>query len=68
MIIPQNNEFTGEQEIEVREILGEFNCTLKPIKGQTQTIYAILGDERHELMINRVEGTPTERRFTYRPQ
>lgn len=56
MIIPQKSEFTGEQEQEIREILGEFNCTLKPIKGATRTVYAIMGDERHELMINRVEG------------
>ncbi len=56
MIIPKSTEFTAEQELEVRDILAEFNCALKTIKGQTRTIYAIMGDERHELMINRLEG------------
>ena len=56
MIIPKNNEFTAAQEQEVQEILAEFNCSLKPIKGATRTVYGIMGDERHELMINRLEG------------
>ena len=48
MIIPRKNKLT--------EIVGEFNCTLTPIIGTTRTIFAIRGDERHELMINRIEG------------
>lgn len=56
MIIPQTDKFTEEQFKEVESILNEFNCSLSPIPGDTRTIYAIRGDERHELMINRLEG------------
>ncbi len=56
MIIPKADKFTEEQFDEVQGILEEFNCSLKPIPGATRTIYAIRGDEREELMINRLEG------------
>jgi len=56
MIIPKHEHFTDEQVREVENILAEFNCVLKAIKGRTRTIYAIHGDEREELMINRLEG------------
>lgn len=56
MIIPQSDKFSEEQFKEVTDVLSEFNCSLKPIPGATRTIYAINGDERHELMINRLEG------------
>ena len=56
MIIPKGEKFSEEQIQEVQTILDEFHCTLSPIPGQTRTIYAIRGDERNELMINRVEG------------
>ncbi|MCE9597205.1 MAG: 3-deoxy-D-arabino-heptulosonate 7-phosphate synthase [Spirochaetia bacterium] len=56
MIIPKKAKLTDEQLHEVTSILAEFECNLTPIPGATRTIYAIRGDERHELMINRIEG------------
>ncbi|MDH5655809.1 MAG: 3-deoxy-D-arabino-heptulosonate 7-phosphate synthase [Spirochaetia bacterium] len=56
MILPKAEKFTDEQFNEVLGILSEFGCSLTPIPGTTRTIYAIRGDERHELMINRLEG------------
>lgn len=58
MIIPRDPHFTAEQLAEVQAIVNEFNCTITPIPGQTRSVYAIKGDERHELMINRLEGLP----------
>ena len=37
-------------------IVTEFGCQIQPIIGAVRTIYAIVGDERDELMINRLEG------------
>ncbi len=34
----------------------DFGCSVQVIEGAGQNVYAILGDERHELMINRIEG------------
>ena len=58
MILPKADKFSEEQFNEVVSILAEFGCSLTPIPGTTRTIYAIRGDERHELMINRLEGLP----------
>ncbi|PKL30490.1 MAG: 3-deoxy-D-arabino-heptulosonate 7-phosphate synthase [Spirochaetae bacterium HGW-Spirochaetae-10] len=56
MIIPRDPHFTADQLAEVQAIVHEFGCTITPIPGQTRSVYAIKGDERHELMINRLEG------------
>lgn len=56
MILPKATRFTAEQLDEVTAIVGEFACSLQPIVGAVRTIYAILGDERDELMHNRLEG------------
>ncbi|MBI3395579.1 MAG: 3-deoxy-D-arabino-heptulosonate 7-phosphate synthase [Spirochaetia bacterium] len=56
MIIPNTDRLTDAQVEEVQTILAEFHCSLTPIPGTTRTIYAIRGDERHETMINRIEG------------
>ncbi len=56
MIIPKSNRFTAEQLAEVTRIVTEFGCKVQPIVGAVRTIYAIVGDERDELMINRLEG------------
>ena len=56
MIIPKSKELTNKQSAELEKILTDFNCKLQPIAGTTRTIYAILGDERDDLMINRIEG------------
>jgi 3-deoxy-7-phosphoheptulonate synthase len=56
MILPKNNRLTPEQLNEVTAIVTEFGCAIQPIIGAIRTIYAIVGDERDELMINRLEG------------
>ena len=56
MILPKANKLTPEQLAEVSAIVDEFGCKISPIVGALRTIYAIVGDERDELMINRLEG------------
>ena len=56
MILPVNHRFTPEQLAQVTAIVAEFGCKIQPIVGAVRTIYAIVGDERDELMINRLEG------------
>ncbi len=56
MILPKGKEFTPAQLTEVTAVVGEFGCRIQPIIGALRSIYAIVGDERHELMINRLEG------------
>ena len=56
MIIPKRPKLTDKQLDEVTRILGDFGCRVQVIEGAVQSIYAILGDERHELLINRIEG------------
>ena len=56
MIIPKEHHLTDEQLTEVKAIASEFGCSITHISGQVQSIYALKGDERHELLINRLEG------------
>jgi 3-deoxy-7-phosphoheptulonate synthase len=56
MILPKSSRLAPAQEAEVTAIVAEFGCKIQPIIGAVRTIYAILGDERDELMINRLEG------------
>lgn len=56
MILPKSNRLTAEQIAEVTAIVSEFGCSIQPIVGAVRTIYAIVGDERDDLMINRLEG------------
>ncbi len=56
MILPKTNRLTSEQLAEITAIVCEFGCKIQPIVGAVRTIYAIVGDEREELMINRLEG------------
>jgi 3-deoxy-7-phosphoheptulonate synthase len=56
MILPKSNRLTPEQLSEVTAIVTDFGCKIQPIIGAVRTIYAIVGDERDELMINRLEG------------
>lgn len=58
MILPKNNRLAPEQLAEITAIVAEFGCKIQPIVGAVRTIYAIVGDERDELMINRLEGLP----------
>ncbi len=56
MILPKTHRLTAEQLAEITQIVAEFGCKIQPIVGAVRTIYAIVGDERDELMINRLEG------------
>jgi 3-deoxy-7-phosphoheptulonate synthase len=56
MILPKATRLTPEQLNEVTTIVTEFGCKIQPIIGAVRSIYAIVGDERDELMINRLEG------------
>ncbi|MCF7689508.1 MAG: 3-deoxy-D-arabino-heptulosonate 7-phosphate synthase [Cephaloticoccus sp.] len=56
MILPKPNRLTDAQLAEITAIVAEFGCKIQPIIGAVRTIYAIVGDERDELMINRLEG------------
>ena len=56
MILPKINRLSAAQVDELTAIVAEFDCRIQPIIGAVRTIYAILGDERDELMINRLEG------------
>lgn len=58
MILPKHNRLSDAEVEQLRAIVGEFGCRIQPIVGDLRTIYAIVGDERHELMINRIEGLP----------
>ena len=56
MIIPKPNRLTPTQLAEVTAIVTAFSCKIQPIVGTVRSIYAIVGDERDELMINHLEG------------
>ena len=56
MIIPKADQLTDEQLAEVEGIVGDFRCRIEVIHGAHRKIYAIIGDERSETMVNRVEG------------
>ena len=58
MILPKSNRLQPDQVATITAIVGEFGCKIQPIIGAVRTIYAIVGDERDELMINRLEGLP----------
>ena len=58
MILPKANRLTPAQVREITAIAESFGCHIQPIVGAVRTIYAIVGDERDELMINRLEGLP----------
>lgn len=56
MIIPNENRLTPAQEQELESVTGEFGVSLHKIVGEHRTVYAMVGDERHELLITRLEG------------
>ena len=56
MILPKNNRLSPDELNEVTQIVGAFGCRIQPIVGAVRTIYAIVGDERDDLMITRLEG------------
>ncbi len=56
MILPKASRLSPAQLAEITTIVESFGCKIQPIIGAVRTIYAIVGDERDELMINRIEG------------
>lgn len=56
MIIPRDPHLSPQQEAELRAVTAEFDVTLQTISGEHRTVYAMVGDERHELLITRLEG------------
>ena len=56
MILPREKFLTNEQLKEVTDIVESFNCSIQTIIGTERSIYAILGDETSETMVNRLEG------------
>lgn len=58
MIISKEPVLTPEQLAEIESIVGEFGCKIQVIYGAHRNIYAIIGDERSETMVNRLVGRP----------
>jgi 3-deoxy-7-phosphoheptulonate synthase len=56
MIIPKEPLLTAAQLAEISDIVADFGCRIQVIEGALRSIYAIVGDERHELMLSRLEG------------
>jgi len=56
MIIPKAKKLTEAQRREIDSIVEEFGCSVLEIVGVNRCVYAILGDETHKLMFNRILG------------
>jgi len=56
MIIPVHARLTSEELRELEDITAEFGVRIQPIHGHERSIYAILGDETSQDLINRIEG------------
>jgi len=56
MIISKAPTLTDAQLAEVEAIVGDFECKIQVIYGAHRNIYAIIGDERSETMVNRLLG------------
>jgi 3-deoxy-7-phosphoheptulonate synthase len=56
MIIPLHPRLTDSELRELEEITSEFGVRIQPIHGNEKSIYAILGDETSQDLINRIEG------------
>jgi 3-deoxy-7-phosphoheptulonate synthase len=56
MIISKAPTLTNSQLAEVEAVVGEFGCKIQVIYGAHRNIYAIIGDERSETMVNRLLG------------
>ncbi len=63
MIIPKEPKLTKEQLSEVVSIVEEYGCRIQTIKGHHRTIYAVLGEERETIMVNRILGLDYIDRF-----
>ena len=58
MIISKEPRLTDAQLAEVKAIVEAYDCSIQVIVGAHRCVYAILGDEQHELMFNRLIGLP----------
>lgn len=58
MIIPLHPRLSDAETKELEEIASEFGARIQPIHGHERSIYAILGDETSQDLINRIEGLP----------
>lgn len=58
MIIPLQPRLSDNELREIIEIAAEFNVGIQPIHGDTRSIYALMGDETTQELINRIEGLP----------
>ncbi|MFP4281989.1 MAG: 3-deoxy-D-arabino-heptulosonate 7-phosphate synthase [Opitutales bacterium] len=58
MIISKAPILEPAELAEVEAIVGEFGCAIQVIRGAHRNIYAIIGDERSETMVNRLLGLP----------
>lgn len=56
MIISKAPKLTAEELAEIEGIVGQFKCAIQVIHGAHRDIYAIIGDERSETMVNRLLG------------
>ena len=63
MIIPKEPKLTPEQLQEITAIVEEYNCRIQQIDGHHRSIYAVLGEERETIMINRILGLDYVDRF-----
>jgi len=56
MIISKAPILNPAELAEIERIVGEFGCSIQVIHGAHRNIYAIIGDERSETMVNRLLG------------
>ncbi len=56
MIIPKKSKLNNDELKLLRSIVEEFNCKVGEVRGETKTVYPIIGDETSQLLFNRVEG------------
>ncbi len=56
MIIPLRPRLSDSEFKELEDIASAFKVRIQPIHGAERSIYAILGDETSQLMLNRIEG------------
>lgn len=63
MIIPKEPKLSNEQLSEVIAIVEEYGCKIQQIEGHHRTIYAVLGEERETIMVNRILGLDYIDRF-----
>lgn len=58
MIITKDPIANDRQLAELERVVGDYGCKIQVIHGAHRNIYAIIGDERSETMVNRLLGLP----------